>query len=337
MTTFTLFSGLIVGLAFGYALQRGRFCTNTGFRDILLSGDSTLFRAWALAVLVQLVGVTLLHAMGALPITVPPLWLGANVVGGLAFGVGMVLAGGCSSGTCYRVGEGLAGSLLALIAFGLGVVVTDHGILLPLERGLRAATVSDTRIGATLPEFLHLPTWVLVPPLALVTGAWLWRSGVTRYRSGGWPWQVSGTALGLVGVAGWLSSAATGRDFGLSMTGPLRTWFASLLGTPSALDWGSLLIAGLLAGSFLSALIHGELRWRVPKGQRLLQSLVGGALMGVGAQVAGGCTIGHSLTGLSVLSLGSIVTTIFILFGAWGAGYFMFIRPMRRAMHGAPG
>lgn len=139
-----------------------------------------------------------------------------------------------------------------------------------------------------------------------------------------------------MGIAAWLTSAASGRDFGLSMTGPLRTWFAPLFGAPLALDWGSLLVAGLIAGSFFSALLHGELRWRVPKGGRLLQSIVGGGLMGVGAQVAGGCTIGHSLTGLSVLSLGSLLTTGAILLGAWAAAYLAFVRPMRRALREAP-
>lgn len=330
MSAFTLASGLSVGLAFGYALQRGRFCTNTGFRDILLTRDTTLFRAWALAVLVQLAGVTVLAGFGLLPVSVPPLWVGANVLGGVAFGVGMVLAGGCSSGTCYRVGEGMAGSLLALITFGLGVVVADRGALAPLERALRAATPAGAPV--TLPALLHAHTWWVTAAIALVLGSWLVRSGRSSYRSGGWPWQASGVALGVVGVAAWLGSAASGRDFGLSMTGPLRTWFAPLFGAPLALDWGSLLIAGLLAGSFLSAALHRELRWRVPKSGRLLQSMIGGGLMGVGAQVAGGCTIGHSLTGLSVLSLGSILTTASILLGAWAAAYLAFVRPMRRTL-----
>ena len=50
--------------------------------------------------------------------------------------------------------------------------------------------------------------------------------------------------------------------------------------------------------------------------------------MGVGAQIAGGCNIGHSLTGLSVLSVASAVTTISILLGAWVMAYLLFIRPM---------
>lgn len=325
-----LLSGLAVGLAFGYALQRGRFCTNTGFRDVLMIRDDTLLRAWALAVLVQMLGVTALVGADLLPVTVPPLWLGANLLGGLAFGVGMVLAGGCSSGTCYRVGEGLAGSLVALIAFGVGIVVMADGALAPLQQRLRRPLGAADGAPPTLPGLLGVDAWWVVGALTLALAVWFWRSGRSRYRSGGWDWRGAGLALGVVGVAAWLASTAAGRPYGLSMTGPLRSWFDGLFAGALALDWGSLLIVGLLAGSFLSALAHGELRWRVPRGGRLLQSGGGGLLMGLGAQLAGGCTIGHSLTGLSVLSVGSVVSTAAILLGAWGAAYWLFVRPAQR-------
>lgn len=323
-------SGLIVGLAFGYALQRGRFCSNTGFRDVLLTADSTMFRAWTLAVLVQLVGVTALNGLGLLPVSVPPFWWAANLLGGLIFGGGMVLAGGCSSGTCYRVGEGMAGSLLALIAFGAGLLVMSRGALAPLERALQGHVLSVDGESLTLANLLGISPWLVVIPLAFGAGWWLFRSGGSKYRSGGWSWQRSGITLGLIGVAAWLSSAATGREFGLSMTGPLRVWFEGIFQGGLALDWGAFLIVGLFFGAFISALSHGELRWRVPKGDRLLQSGAGGLLMGLGAQLAGGCTIGHSLTGLSVLSLGSVVTTASIILGAWAMSWWLFVRPVRQ-------
>ncbi|MEX2541418.1 MAG: YeeE/YedE family protein [Trueperaceae bacterium] len=323
-------SGLAVGLAFGYALQRGRFCSNTGFRDVLLTADSTMFRAWALAVLVQLVGVTALNSLGLLPISVPPFWWAANLLGGLVFGAGMVLAGGCSSGTCYRVGEGMSGSLLALLAFGAGLLVMDRGALAPLQRALQNGVIGADGESLTLANLLGVNSWLVVVPLVVAAGWWLFRSGGSKYRSGGWSWQRSGLTLGFVGIAAWLSSAASGRDFGLSMTGPLRVWFEGIFLGGLALDWGAFLIVGLFLGAFVSAASHKELRWRVPKGERLLQSAIGGLMMGLGAQLAGGCTIGHSLTGLSVLSVASVVTTASIIFGAWATSWWLFVRPARQ-------
>lgn len=185
MTFLTVLSGLVIGLAFGYALQRGRFCTNTGFRDVLLIGDSTLLRAWALAVVVQMVGVTALSSLGFLPISVPPFWWAANILGGITFGVGMVLAGGCSSGTCYRVGEGLAGSLLALIAFGIGIIVMNQGALAPLQIALQQRVIAPNGQNLTLANLLGVNPWLIVVPVTLAAAIWFWRSSRSRYRSGG--------------------------------------------------------------------------------------------------------------------------------------------------------
>ena len=331
MTAFDMLSGAVVGLAFGYALQRGRFCVNTGFRDLLLIRDPTMFRAWALAVAVQMAAVSSLVAAGALPVSVPPFWWAANVAGGFLFGVGMVLAGGCSSGTCYRVGEGMAGSLLALLGFGAGVLLTSRGALAPISEALRADIVTVDGAPATVANMLGLdPLWAGLAAAAAV-GLWLWRAPARPPASGGWRWRTAGLALGAVAVAAWLASAASGRFYGLSMTGPLRTWFDWAFAGSTVLDWGSVMIVGLFAGSFLSALLYRELRWRVPKGSRLLQSGTGGTIMGMGAQIAGGCNIGHSLTGLSVLSLGSLATTVAILLGAWATAYLLFVRPARIA------
>jgi uncharacterized protein len=90
----TALYGLPVGLAFGYALQRGRFCMNTAFRDIFLIRDLTLLRAYLLAVLIQLVGVQLLVQQGWLDPAVAPFWWQAALVGGFVFGWGMALSGG---------------------------------------------------------------------------------------------------------------------------------------------------------------------------------------------------------------------------------------------------
>ncbi|MFN8456308.1 MAG: YeeE/YedE thiosulfate transporter family protein [Anaerolineae bacterium] len=66
---------MVVGLAFGYASQRGRFCLNSAFRDLYLIEDSTLF--WlALAVLIQMVGVQLLAQLGLVRVWVVEFYCG---------------------------------------------------------------------------------------------------------------------------------------------------------------------------------------------------------------------------------------------------------------------
>ncbi|MFB6273940.1 MAG: YeeE/YedE family protein [Salinibacter sp.] len=318
--------GALVGLAFGYALQRGRFCVNTAFRDVLVLRNSRLLRAWALAVVVQLIGVQIVVALGWLNPDIPPLWWPANVAGGLLFGVGMVLAGGCASGTCYRVGEGMLGSLTALLGFGLMTVIADQGALQPLQEALRTPVGFDgSAPPLTLSGLVGLPSWLVAGALSALVLAWIARERRISARRG-WPWLATGLAIGAVAFVAWLSSSATGRSYGLSITGPIRSLFQYLVtGEASFIDWGSYMLLGLIAGAGLAGLLYGERKLRVPQAGRLLQSLGGGLLMGFGAQVAGGCNIGHSLTGLAVLSAASVITTISIVLGAWAMSFLMFM------------
>ena len=86
--------GLVVGVPLGYVLQRGRFCMNSAFRDLMLTRDVTIFRAYVLALLIQLVGVEILAGAGLIVTGGTPFWWGAAIVGGLIFGWGMALSGG---------------------------------------------------------------------------------------------------------------------------------------------------------------------------------------------------------------------------------------------------
>src|SRR3990170_4402843 len=56
-------SGLLIGAAFGFALQRGRFCVNSAFREVLFQ-DYTMLRAYLLAVAVTMIGANLIEDMG---------------------------------------------------------------------------------------------------------------------------------------------------------------------------------------------------------------------------------------------------------------------------------
>ena len=324
-----LILGLIVGFALGYALQRGRFCVNTAFRDVVFVKDSTLLRAWAFAGLIQLVGVTALRSIGYFEsIEIPPFFIWASIVGGFIFGTGMVIAGGCASGTCYRVSEGMLGSLMALIVFGITAVATDVGVLNPLQQALRSVRIDVNGAPATIDGALGVNTWVIVVPLVVLVGFWLLRGRKTTYHSHGWTWPITGAVIGLVGIAAWITSTATGRPFGLSITGPIRTWFRYIVeGDNSYLDWGAFMLIGLFVGAYAGAKLFAERKLRVPKPEKVVQSLVGGALMGFGAQVAGGCNIGHSFTGMSVLSVASLVTTVSIVLGGWTAVTIMFAPP----------
>jgi len=92
--------------------------------------------------------------------------------------------------------------------------------------------------------------------------------------------------------------------------------------------WAAIYMVGVPIGSYISAKILKEFIWKVAPARELLTVLAGSFMMGFGAVTGGGCNIGQALTGFSTLSVGSIVASIFIVFGNWTMVYFKFIKPM---------
>ncbi len=318
--------GLVVGLAFGYVVQRGRFCMSSAFRDILLMRDFSILRAYVLAVLVQMVGVRALADLGILQVRVVPFyWLAASV-GGFVFGAAIALAGGCAAGTWYRVGEGMVGSLVALIGYALGVLATAGGALSGLRQFLQQWVLTGGGENLTLPTLLGITPWRPAAVLVAAGVVWLRRPARGLHREG-WGWHRTGLALGLVGIAAWVASEAAGRYYGMGITDSTGLLLLFVVdGDPQVLDWGIFFVLGIPAGAAVSALFHREIRLRAPGPGRLLQQLGGGLLMGVGATIAVGCNVGHGMTGVSVLAMSSIVSTAFVVLGVWAVTYLLFMK-----------
>ena len=106
----TALSGGIIGLIFGFILQRTRFCMTGGFRDMYIARNNTLFYAFLIAITVESIGVLSLIKLGIVGNPYEEFSVLGAIVGSYLFGIGIVLAGGCATGTWYRAGEGLLGS-----------------------------------------------------------------------------------------------------------------------------------------------------------------------------------------------------------------------------------
>ena len=122
----------VTGLGFGYILQRSRFCFTASMRDPYLTGGTTLTRAVLIAFAITTVGFTAIkYGYFSKGLAIPgmsyvvPISL-ATVVGAFMFGVGMVIAGGCASGTLMRVGEGFQMQVTSLVFFIIGSLWGAH-------------------------------------------------------------------------------------------------------------------------------------------------------------------------------------------------------------------
>ena len=360
-TTAFVLSGLIIGLAFGFVLQRGRFCMNSAYREVLF-GEYTLFRAYLLAVVVTMIGANLIEDLGWLKHVdeTGALVAGAlerqdfvpmaNVIGGYLFGMGIVLAGGCGSGILYRVGEGNLANVVAVFGFFFGIATTKFGILKPLYMRLISIQWPAEGPAPTLYSVLGINKWVVIAAISAAFLFFVFQGRPFQKAKTGYSWSVAGLLIGLIAVAAWwVSGYFGGRTRGLSFTGPVRELFLSLIfgnyqNDPSAIipgesrtvlgvifSWSALYVLAVPVGAYISARLLHEFKLKVPPAKELLKVLFGGFIMGIGAEIGGGCNIGHGLTGVSTLAISSWVANAFIFLGNWTMVYFLFIRPARKA------
>ncbi|MFZ5820452.1 MAG: YeeE/YedE family protein [Chloroflexota bacterium] len=335
--------GLLVGILFGFALQRGRFCMNSAIRDTILLKDTTLLKSVGAAILVGMVGFALMAMGGLVKISPTPFFWGANLVGGFVFGIGMVLAGGCASGITYRVGEGMVSALSALIGLSAAATWTAMGFLKPIKDSLQTSTkVMVGEANPTLANIFGLPHTVVALVLAvIILAVWYFVARknqddepksndplVKRIFKNGWGWLATGIVIGLINMLAFYSSTAAGRSYPLAITSGWLTIVKLGMSVPETkMGWDAWLVIGIIVGALIASLIAGEFKIRWPGWKMILQTFVGGLLMGFGAVTSAGCNVTHILSGLPQLGLGSLVGAIAIVLGSWLMAWFIFVRP----------
>ena len=319
-------SALATGLVFGYVLQRGGFCLTRAISNAVLARDATILRAWALALLVAAVGVQVIESTGAVDIPIRPLHWVANITGGLLFGVGMILSGGCAGSTWYRVGEGAVGAWVVLLGFAIGATCVGVGALAPLRTALQRPALTWNGGPPTLASVTGLPPWAVILILAAASSIWFWR-GRGEPGRGKWRWPLTGIAVGVIIAAGWWASTFGDRPMGITFaanTGHLLTY--PMVGFPTRITWNMVMALGVPIGAFVAASRAGEFRWKLPPGWSLVKIFAGGLLMGGAALVAEGCNINQGLTNSSTLALGSLLTFASMAGGAWLSLWAFYLR-----------
>jgi len=159
---------LLFGVAFGVIFQRSRFCLVRAFREPFLTGDAEHTRAAAVGLMISTLGFAILKFTDLKDRSE---WVfaaaGAGaLVGGLLFGIGMTLAGGCGAGSIWRAGEGQVKLWVAIATFALGaslarLVFSQAGLLSKL--GLAVFLPSVLGWGGALVLVLAvMAAWALV-------------------------------------------------------------------------------------------------------------------------------------------------------------------------------
>ena len=316
--------------------------------DVVNMGDWTRVRMWALAIAVAVLGFNLMVGLGWIEarqsIYAGPrlLWL-SSLVGGAMFGFGMVLASGCGSKNLVRVGGGNLKALLTVLVLGVAAFATMRGITAVLRVNTVEKVWVELPTGQDLPSLWSAGLGLSTPTLALALGVivalllmiWVLRKPEGRSIE---VW-LGGAGIGAVIAATWWVSGRLGyvpehpntlepaflatnsrRMESLSMVAPVGyalDWLLFFSDKAKVLTLGIVSVIGVVVGAFGVSLAERSFRWEGFGGvEDLANHLVGAVLMGMGGVVALGCTVGQGISGVSTLSLGSLLALGAIVGGA---------------------
>jgi len=265
-------------------------------------------------------------------------WAG-NVAGGLMFGFGMVLAGGCASRNLVRAGAGDLRAALSLLVLGLFAYMAVGGIFGPWRAALETATAVDLPGGGK--SLGDIASYVADAKIAdassgpsgeggialLVAGALLFYCFKSAEFRRSRMHILSGLGVGAAVIAGWALTGLAYDEFAAAPHNPVSLSFVKPTG--DAMEWlqrytalgipgfGVATVLGTLLGAFVAATLTGRFALATFKDPSdTLRNLTGAALMGVGGVMALGCTIGQGVTGLSTLAPGSFIAVAAIVAGA---------------------
>ncbi len=334
--------GFIIGLATGFVVHRTNFCAMGAVSDIVSFSDWRRMRAWILAMAVAMLGAQTLHLLGYVDLTRSiylngnlPLSLSGVIIGGLVFGFGMVLAGGCPGRNLMRVGNGDLKAMLVMFVLAWAANLSMKGILAfprlwvggAVSLDLKSLGLPDQGLATILGKLTGAdgPALHTVVMLAFAGALALFAFKDKSFRNS--PRHIAaGVFLGLLVTAAWFITGYLGYDefadqpvqiTGLTFIAPaadaLKYW---MFWTGDTITFAIATVTGVVIGSFISSKLNRTFHLSTfVDTPDTVRNIVGAVLMGFGGILALGCTFGQGITGMSTLAIGSIIATISIIAG----------------------
>ena len=324
--------GLAVGAIFGLLVQRHRFCMVSATGNFLLIKDNRQLLAFIAALLVAITGTQLLEFTDTVAIADSSYrnsqldWFGA-AFGGLIFGIGGVLAGGCATSTLVKSAEGRLHSMIALLFFMLLAASAQFSFLENIRLDLTHMTAIDLAGDASIAVILGLPQWL---PAVVIVGlmlAYLYKNWNPEAKG----MVIAGLTIGALVVAGWYITGVLAQDefdptkpSAITVSGPLARFGYILIAAKfPALSFAISFVIGIAITVLLFSLVTGRFKFETPKAGNIKFAVIGGSLMGIGGIMAYGCNVGQGLTGISTLSFESILAFSGMFIGTAGMVKYM--------------
>jgi uncharacterized membrane protein YedE/YeeE len=352
LAAWVVWGGFGLALILGFVAARTNFCTMGAISDVVNMEHWGRVRMWLLAIAVAMIGTNLLYYGELIDLSKsiyqrPSLpWL-SMLVGGILFGIGMTLAGGCANKNLLRLGGGSLRSLVVLVFVAISAYMTLKGLfgqwrssfLDPVAIDLSGFGMEGQGLPHLLAALTGMPakTALLAATAVVALALLIFVFKDKRFRTNG-EQVIGGTILGLIITAAWYLTGHIGfaenpetlelTFFGtssrtlesMSFVAPVAyTLELLMLWTDKSLrlTFGVATVLGVALGSLIYALGARKFRWEgFASVEDLGNQIVGGLLMGFGGVTAMGCTIGQGMSGVSTLAIGSFIALSGIVAGS---------------------
>ncbi len=344
-----IFGGFLIGFFFGGLSQSSRFCILGAISDYYLFQRTERLKLYLLVLVTAILGTQILifndfiNASDSYFLKRPQPFM-SYIIGGLFFGFGMTLASGCTSRNLVKLGEGDLKALLVIITVGISSIATMKGIFSELRVNIPSifhfneSKLDIISIIASLStdNRLIIRALLIIICTCIISFFFLRLIFMNTFNK---RLFFFGVCLGLTVVGGWYLTGVVGfisehpdsleaeylntnsRTLeSLSFVGPIGYLLDLLMNwsdNSKFISFGITCVIGTIFGSWISAKKNDQiLISSFCSAKDFLHHLLGGILMGTGGVVAIGCTVGHGLSGLSVLFIGSIIVCISIFIGS---------------------
>ncbi|MCV2876719.1 YeeE/YedE family protein [Rhodobacteraceae bacterium XHP0102] len=320
-------AGLAVGVIFGVAAERSQFCLRASTVEVAEGHAGPRFSIWLIAFFAALTLTQGLIAAGALDVSgarqlAATGSLSGAIIGGVMFGVGMVLARGCASRLLVLSATGNLRALITGLVVTLVAQAAYNGALAPLREalvGLWTIPGNGSRNMAGLLGF-GAPAAAFIGIMALSVAI-----AFARRHAMSWARIIGAAVVGAAVTLGWLATYVIAQNSfeiipisSVTFTGPATDTLMALVAERSvSLSFGIGLVPGVFLGAGASSILAGAFKLqRFGPDSPMERYLLGAVLMGFGAMAAGGCAVGAGVSGGAILSLTAWVAVAAMWVGA---------------------
>ena len=318
-------SGLLIGIIFGMIAQKRQFCFSGSIKDYILTKSTMRASSVIMAIITAILATQFFAAAYELDLTDSIFYKEninyfAIILGGILFGVGMMLADGCGNRHLIKFAQGDSNSLITLLFIGIFAYATTKGFLRgylnPIINSELLIEWSTVIQNSTMN--IYVVIFVLIVILVLLV------KKINRIFT---LWD--GVLIGLLIAIAWLVTGVLGEESmeriidlsAISFVYPTAQSIELFMYYEvNELSFAVAVLCGVILGAFTMSMINKKYSFGCTANQnidRTKYNMIGGALMGTGGVMSIGCTVGQGLSGLSSLAFASAVAIVSILLSAY--------------------